>query len=175
MPIASPLLSNRGQDATIAAVGEGRFREAMRNVPAPTCIVSTIEAGEFHGTTVSAMCSLSLRPPLILVCLNEGSGLLQRVRRTREFTVTILSSRQIEVAEYFAKPGRPLGLPAAWRKSELGAPELAGATGWLSCSLYAEAPGGDHGVLMGLVADCSTSAALPAIYYARQFCEPTEI
>lgn len=156
-------------------VGENEFREAMRRLPAPTCVVSTIEEREFHGATVSAMCSLSLRPPLILVCLNEGSRLLERVRRTRAFTVTILSSQQAEMAEYFARPGRPLGLPAGWQLDDKGVPNLNGATGWLSCNLYAEAPGGDHGVLMGLVLDCSTSAALPAIYFDREFCEPTKI
>jgi flavin reductase (DIM6/NTAB) family NADH-FMN oxidoreductase RutF len=68
------------------------FRDVMSSVCSPVSVVTTHLDGEPFGTTVSAFASLSMSPPMVLVCLDESSDLLAAVRRTDRFGLNVLSS-----------------------------------------------------------------------------------
>src|SRR5437870_5774242 len=104
----------------------------MASVPAPVTIVTTVVDGRPHGSTVSSFASLSLDPPMVLVALDLGSGLLRLLRRTRRFAVNVLSSEQRELALAFARKGGDRFGEVAWSMSG-GLPRLAGVAAWLAC------------------------------------------
>jgi flavin reductase (DIM6/NTAB) family NADH-FMN oxidoreductase RutF len=81
------------------------FREALAAVAAPVAVVTSFHRERPHGTTVSAFCSLSLEPPLVLVSLDRGSDLLRMVRHSRRYGINVLSHDQEGIATRFARKG----------------------------------------------------------------------
>jgi flavin reductase (DIM6/NTAB) family NADH-FMN oxidoreductase RutF len=146
----------------------GRFLDTMARACSSVSVVTTHDAGRSHGTTVSAFCSLSAAPPMILVSLDNTSRLLSHIRSSGRFGVNLLASDQSDLARRFASKAEDkfdgLGhdLPG-------GVPRLPGAAGWVSCELHSELPGGDHTILLGTVTDAASSGLAPLTYYSRSF------
>lgn len=144
------------------------FRSAMAGVCTPVSVVTTIEAGRPHGTTVSAFASLSMTPPMLSVSLDLKSDLLKMLRRTRFFGLNVLASNQEEVARRFARKGSDDFLEVQWRK-ELGAARLNGAAAWVACTVADIVRGGDHVVVLGNVVATESSPTDPLTYHDRTF------
>lgn len=141
MTVAMPL----AQDTT-------DFRAAMASFPAGVTVITTSVEGRHSGTTVSAFSSLSLSPPLILVCLGSTSRTLDAVLKSRQFCVNILGAGQESLAYNFA---RSVGQAearfhdVAFDFSPAGLPVLRGCAATLECRLSERLPGGDHDILIG--------------------------
>lgn len=144
------------------------FRAAMAGVCTPVSIVTTVEAGRPHGTTVSAFASLSMSPPMVLVSLDNGSDLLAMVQRTGVFGLNVLGAGQSALALRFAKKGpEKFGL-TDW-SDERGAARLDGVASWVVCTVGQIVEGGDHQVLLGDVVAAEVTDAEPLTYHARTF------
>lgn len=144
------------------------FRAAMARVCTPVSVVTTIEDGRAHGTTVSAFTSLSMTPPMVLVSLDTGSDLLAMVQRSGTFGVNILSTGQAALALRFARKGADKFAGARWTTAG-GAARLDGASAWVSCSLTKLLPGGDHKILLGTVLAAEATDLEPLTYHAQTF------
>ena len=130
------------------------------------------------GMTANAFTSVSLDPPLVLVCVNRNASIHQAVLESGSFAVSMLSARQEHVARYFADHSRPRG-PAEFAAVDwspaprTGAPVLRGALAWLDCSLTAAYDGGDHAIFLGSVL---ASGAEPAqdvlLFFGGEFHRP---
>ncbi|UPT23374.1 flavin reductase [Thermobifida alba] len=140
----------------------------MAGVCAPVTVVTAMDDGTPHGTTVSSFSSLSLRPPMVTVALDRDSRLLVRILRTRRFGVNILGAGGEETARLFAGRRQDRFRRAAWRV-EHGLPRLGGVAGWAVCELHRAVPGGDHVLLMGLVAHADSTGAASLVYGNREF------
>ena len=81
------------------------FRAVMAGVATPVSVVTTLTDGRPHGTTVSAFASLSMDPPMVLVSLDRGSGLLARLAVGGVFGVNVLGRDQAPLALAFARKG----------------------------------------------------------------------
>lgn len=149
-------------------VGPEAFREALASVCTPVSVVTSHHDGRPHGTTVSAFCSLSLQPPMVLVSLDRASDLLAMVSRSGVFGVNVLSDGQQDLAVSFARKGVDKFDGVEWRL-ERGVPRIAGAATWLVCSLDQLAEGGDHLVAMGLVEHAESGPGDPLLYRHREF------
>jgi flavin reductase (DIM6/NTAB) family NADH-FMN oxidoreductase RutF len=105
--------------------------------------------------TASSVTSLSLDPPLVLVCVQRDSRILPMIRASRHYSVSFLSDHQRRVATHFALPERPSGTAQfhgiPHRVGRFGVPILSEAAAWLECGLWCEYPGGDHAIICGLV------------------------
>ncbi len=130
------------------------------------------------GMTANAFTSVSLDPPLILVCVNRNASIHQAVLESRSFAVSMLSARQEHVARYFADHSRPRG-PAEfaavdwWPAPSTGAPVMRGALAWLDCSLAAAYDGGDHAIFLGSVlASGAESAQDVLLFFCGEFHRP---
>ena len=145
-----------------------RFLDTMAGACSSVSVVTTVAAGVPHGTTVSAFCSLSVNPPMILVSLDNTSRLLRHVRDSGRFGLNLLASDQSDLARRFATKA---GDKFAGVGHDLagGAPRLSAAAGWVSCELHAELPGGDHTILLGTVSDAVSTGRTPLTYYSRSF------
>jgi flavin reductase (DIM6/NTAB) family NADH-FMN oxidoreductase RutF len=144
------------------------FREALAAVAAPVAVVTSFHGERPHGTTVSAFCSLSLEPPLVLVSLDRDSDLLRMVRQSRRYGINVLSHDQEEVATRFARKGADKFAEVPWTlDTEL--PRLDGTASWIACRLHDLVDGGDHVIAVGFVEHAEATPAHPLLYRQRQF------
>ncbi|HET9380247.1 MAG TPA: flavin reductase family protein [Streptomyces sp.] len=123
------------------------------------------------GMTVSAVTSVSARPPLLLACLREGSRTLAAIREHGVFGVHLLREEQHELAARFASPavtaaGRFAGTEPA---EVLGVPVLPGVLAWSVCLLEDVRGYGDHQVVVGRLAAVHVGGGRPLLWHDRTF------
>jgi flavin reductase (DIM6/NTAB) family NADH-FMN oxidoreductase RutF len=142
----------------------------MRSFPAGICVVTIEHEGTRTGLTVGSLVSLSLEPPLVGFALGTQAQLHELLRGAHEFAVSLLSGEQAALAQHFARSVPPIAL---WtgidvRDDVAGPPLLAGALGWLRCSLRSEQTVGDHTFFVGEVVWTEVGSREPALVYLRQ-------
>ena len=156
-----------------AELSASEFRQAMgRFATGVTVVTSLDDDGEPVGTTASAVTSLSLDPPLVLVCFDRASLTLQAIRSHGAFVVNVLATPQKQLSANFARRG----LAAAWdgvryRPGPTGSPRLDGVLAALECTVENRMPGGDHEIIVGRVHDVATSEhdAAPLLYWRGDY------
>ena len=146
----------------------GHFRKAMGSFAAGVTVVTVCHDGRLVGTTVSAFSSVSMDPPLVMVCLKRDSRTLAALSQAKAFCVNILASDQGDLAHRFAKSGADdrFALTAV-EAGVCGAPLLAGATAVVECELHAAHDGGDHEILVGRVLRVVTDETKTPLVYVR--------
>jgi flavin reductase (DIM6/NTAB) family NADH-FMN oxidoreductase RutF len=142
----------------------------MGQFPSGVTIVTTRDArGRPFGLTVSAFCSISLKPPLILVSIDNRSQSHQGFKETGLFGVSILSARQQDLARRFATHGREKLADQPWVVGRLGIPLLPGAVAHLECRVVRSTPAGDHRLYLGEVLLLAVAPGKPLLYHAGGF------
>ena len=152
-----------------ADVPAAEFRDAMGHFATGVTVVTSVGAdGAPVGTTANAVTSLSLDPPLVLVCFDLGSLTLQAIRGHGSFVVNVLAAAQRHLSANFARRG----LTAAWdgvrhRHGPTGSPRLEDVLAVLECTVEHCLPGGDHEIVVGRVRHAETSAtpADPLVFF----------
>jgi flavin reductase (DIM6/NTAB) family NADH-FMN oxidoreductase RutF len=141
-------------------------------------IMSTLQDGVAHAMTANAFTSVSLDPPLVLVCVDKGVRMHDAVLECGFWAVSVLADSHQAIAERFAKSGRDLHSQfddiATVPGPKTGCALIEGALSWLECRTWATYEGGDHTIVVGEV--ISLGAEVPAdpntlIYYAGQYRE----
>ena len=127
------------------------LRALFREVPSPVSVVTVDVAGQATGLTVDSIVPLSIEPPLVGLALRRHAALHELLREAGAFAISVLASGQEHLAQHFARGVPPIGL---WKGIEtkegaLEAPLLAGALGWIECSLASELEVGDHTFFVG--------------------------
>lgn len=131
------------------------FKRVMGHFLTGVTVVTTCSQGQIGGLTVSSFCSLSLDPPLILVCIDLTSSTLPLLRESKAFAVNILTSQQEYLSSGFATntPERfEHFCYAPYHAAATGAPILDDSLAFIDARMVAEYPGGDHVILIGEVA-----------------------
>jgi flavin reductase (DIM6/NTAB) family NADH-FMN oxidoreductase RutF len=160
-------------DVRAADVTTAQFREAMGRFATGVTVVTSVGAGgEPVGTTANALTSLSLDPPLILVCFDLGSLTLAAIREHGAFVVNVLGAEQRHLSANFARRG----LSAVWeqvrhRHGPTGTPRIEGVLAVLECTVEHSLPGGDHEIVIGRVRHVQTSPApvAPLVFYRGSY------
>lgn len=130
------------------------------------------------GMTANAFTSVSILPPLVLVCVNRSARVNRAILESGTFAVSVLSAHQEEVARYFADHSRPRGADefssVDWMPGpSTGSPVIAGAIAWLECDLAARYDGGDHVILLGSVQASGCGPAHDALlFFSGRFHRP---
>jgi flavin reductase (DIM6/NTAB) family NADH-FMN oxidoreductase RutF len=129
------------------------MRTVMGQFATGVCVVSTRRRDRSPvGTTVNAVTSVSLEPPLLLVCLARDSETLAAVTACKRFAVSILAESQREHSVRFAAKGeRARTHEVDFREHDLGLPCLPDALATIACRVSAFHPGGDHVIVLGEV------------------------
>lgn len=118
------------------------------------------------GLTVNAVSSLSLRPPLAIVCIDRASDSHDIIRDASAFAINILADGGERIARRFAEEeadGRFDGI--AWQPGTTGAPILDDALAWVDCRLTATHEGGDHTIFVGEVVAGDACEGTPLLFY----------
>jgi|SRR5690606_23494232 len=147
------------------------FLEVMRRFPTGVTIVATAEPDvEPVGLTVSSFTSVSLDPPLVLVCIDRASDTHDRLVGGSRFAVSVLSAGQSDVALRFAaEPAEGRFDAVSWRAGPKGQPLICGAAAWLECATHEVLPGGDHSIILGSVEASGIGDELSMIYHGGVF------
>jgi flavin reductase len=130
------------------------------------------------GMTANSFTSVSVNPPLILVCVNRSAAIHGALTQAGTFAVSVLSARQERVARYFADHGRPRGPDefdtVSWSPApRTGSPILHGALAWLDCALTGAYDAGDHVIVLGSVLDSGFGPEQDALlFFAGGFHRP---
>ncbi len=146
------------------------LKEAMARLAAGVVLVTNWVEGRPWGITVSSCTSLSMHPPLILVCIAEGAISAKAIMEQQSFGVSILTGEQIEIANRGAAPGQPKFIDELVRdEATMGSPVLRQALANIHCELYNAMNVGDHIVFVGEVREVSLGTSrVPLIYFERE-------
>jgi flavin reductase ActVB len=146
------------------------FREAMATFPSGVTIVTTADtAGRWWGFTATSFCSVSMDPPLVLVCLAKSAECHPAFEQASEWMVHVIHPDHAELALRFATRGASKFAEAGFVTGRHGLPVLPGACVTLHCTVHAVHPGGDHTILLGEVQNTVLGEELPAVYFRRRF------
>jgi 3-hydroxy-9,10-secoandrosta-1,3,5(10)-triene-9,17-dione monooxygenase reductase component len=147
------------------------WRAAMGYFPSGVTIVTTWDGEAPVGSTVSSFCSLSLDPPLLLVCLGRANPILAPLKQCGVFGVNILREDGHQLARWFGAPAQADRLdPSHYRPGARAAPQLEAAPVFIECTLEAAHDGGDHVIVVGRGARIEhTSSAPPLLYHKGGF------
>jgi flavin reductase (DIM6/NTAB) family NADH-FMN oxidoreductase RutF len=136
-------------------------------------IITTHLDGEVHGMTANAVTSVSLEPPLVLVCLDKAADSHDIIDRSGVYAVNILSGDQDELGWRFAVKDSPQAHHMAdvpHRVGATGSPIIDGCLAYLDCRVVERLPGGDHTVFMAEVVDAGLlDGSGPLIFYEGRF------
>lgn len=143
------------------------LRSVMACFPTGVTVVATRnEDGEPIGLTVNSFTSVSLEPPLVLVCIDHGSSSHDPILQAGSFTVSVLSAAQSEVAQRFATaPSEGRFDDVGWRSAPSGHPVVEGATAWLDCTIHEVITAGDHSILVGRAEACEWRDEAALVYH----------
>lgn len=143
-----------------------QFRQLLGRFATGVAVLTvTTPQGNPLGMTANSLSSVSLRPPLISVCVDREAEMHDAILTAREFVVNILSSPQETLARRFADQHEDRFDGIGYRLSPEGLVLLDGALAHIECIRQAEYPAGDHTIVMGRVAGGATSDGRPLLYY----------
>jgi len=169
------------------------FVEALGRIATGVTVVGSVDPGVDPGAdpgaggqsgwvaqTVSAMCSVSVDPPLILVCINRRSPINAVIERSRAFCVSALATQHDHVADTFA--GRPWPgkdrwdfTCGHWEPAPSGAPRLTDALAAFDCTVHSVVAAGTHLVYLGAVREVVGGVGAPLVYANRGYASPSPV
>ena len=150
------------------------FRAALgRFASGVTVITVKTPEDSVHGMTASSFCSVSLRPPLVLVCIDHLAETYLHLRERGQFGVSVLKQEQEALSEFFADPERNLDaarrLGIRYRAMKSGMPVLEEALANLDCRVVDAHAAGDHTIFVAEVREVLLGEGLPLLYVRGQY------
>lgn len=153
------------------------FRRVMGRLATGVTIVTTRTDDDVHGTTMSAVCSVSLQPQLVLVCVDHESDIHALIRESGVFAINVLHEEQADLAIELSHKGTPEQQAAhrlenlPHRNGETGAPLLDDSLAHVECRVENTIEAGDHTIYIGTViaGDVNSRADRPLLHYQGRY------
>lgn len=156
------------EDGVLSMFDSREFRSTVGQFATGVTVLGLTTANGVHGMTANSFTSVSLDPPLILVCVDKKNTTHRLIGEIKDFTVNILSSDQEEIARLYAGQQVESARPE-WRLDVADAPVLKGVLAWLDCTLEHAYDGGDHTIYVARVKKLSSSGGNPLIFFRGRF------
>jgi 3-hydroxy-9,10-secoandrosta-1,3,5(10)-triene-9,17-dione monooxygenase reductase component len=151
-----------------------RFREVFGRFATGVAVITSASPVGTGGMTANAICSLSMNPPLALVCFENRARTLPIVRDAGRFAVNVLAAHQEDIAGVFAsKLPESEKLEGVQHRFEQGVPIIDGSLAWAVCDLRELMPGGDHTIAIGEVVSLGLGAGEPLLWYGGRYHDAT--
>ncbi len=165
-------MSREGDRDRAEPVSSDEFRHACGRFATGVAIAGAMDPnGVPHGLTVNSFSSVSLNPPLILICLGHAIAAIDVFREARHFSLSVLRASQRAVSERFAAPLDNRFGSLAWRQGKTGAPLLDNTLAQIECVMVRRVSMGDHDIFIGQVTAVSVERGEPLIYFASEYRE----
>ncbi len=150
------------------------FRAALgRFASGVTVITVQTPENNIHGMTASAFCSVSLRPPLVLVCVDHLAETYLHLRERGQFGVSVLKQEQEALSEFFADPERnpdaARRLGVAYKAMKSGIPVVENTLANLDCRVVDAHSAGDHTIFVAEVREVLLGEGLPLLYFRGRY------
>jgi flavin reductase (DIM6/NTAB) family NADH-FMN oxidoreductase RutF len=150
------------------------FKQSMRLLAGGVCILATKHDGEWHGLTMTAVCSLTADPPSLIACVNRDAGAHRGICSSKRVSVNVLSGDQMGLAELFSSStvkGPDRFDERQWTPMASGVPALIDALAVLDCEIMQETTLGQHSVFFCEVKSARLQpGSNPLVHFDRQFC-----
>jgi len=147
-------------------IDKTELRRVMGHFPTGVTVITTFsKAGALHGLTANAFTSVSLVPPLVLVCVDKKAESYPCFEESKCFTVNFLADDQEDLSRRFATTGGDKFEGVGYRMGANQAPILNGALAYLECKVVAAHEGGDHTIYVGEIEQAETREAKPLLFY----------
>ena len=151
-------------------VTSAEFRRACGRFATGVTIASVMDSqGLPHGLTVSSFVSVSLEPPLILICLGHAVTVIDLFRSAAHFGINVLAENQQPLSECFARQGCDRFDGLEWYRGESGVPLLPGVLAAIECAVEQRITAGDHDILVGRMVRGRVADGAPLIHYASRY------
>jgi flavin reductase (DIM6/NTAB) family NADH-FMN oxidoreductase RutF len=156
------------------SLSPSEFRQAMGCFATGVTIVTLDLEGEVHGMTANAFSSVSLDPPLVLVCVDHRTKTHTHLHAKKRFGVNVLCEDQRAISEYYARPDRThehaeTEAGARFERTVHGTPRLQGALAYLECRLHSAEDAGDHTIFIAEVEDVVVQEGDPLLFYRGKY------
>ena len=155
------------------AVDKAEFRQALGHFAAGVTVVTAAFDGQRGGITVTAFTSLSLDPPLVLICIDKRARMHDRFRVGGHFAVNMLAADQELASREFATSAGDPFAEIGYRDGASGAPLLEGALCSIECQVVEQLAGGDHTIFVGQVEATHVREGKPLLYFRGGYCQLT--
>ncbi len=143
-------------------IDQMELRKALGAFVTGVTVVTTREAdGTPRGFTANSFTSVSLDPPLVLICIGTSALSLPVFQTCGHFAINILAEDQTETSSVFASKAPDKFEQAAWHPGPQGSPVIDGAAAWLECAMHSQVEAGDHVILIGRVIGFDHSPSNP--------------
>jgi flavin reductase (DIM6/NTAB) family NADH-FMN oxidoreductase RutF len=152
-------------------IDDAHFKEAMSRFASGVTVVTTEHEGVLFGMTVASFASLSLHPPLVLVCVAKAAKSHEAIRATGKFGVSILAHTQADLSGRFASKTEDKFAGVSYHRGENGVPLLDGAVCTLECRVHEQFVSGDHSIFTGEVLEAQVTDDAPLAYYRSAYRE----
>jgi flavin reductase (DIM6/NTAB) family NADH-FMN oxidoreductase RutF len=165
-------MSSEGDRNRAEPVSSDDFRRACGRFATGVAIAGAMDAkGVPHGLTVNSFSSVSLDPPLILICLGHAIAAIDVFREARHFGLSVLRANQRALSERFAAPMDNRFDSLAWRKGKAGSPLLDDVLAQIECATVRRFSAGDHDIFIGEMTSAAVDQGEPLIYFASEYRE----
>ena len=142
------------------------FRAALGRFSCGVTILTALDAkGRDHGMTVSAFCSVSLEPALVLVCIGHDASMHELMMRAEHVGISVLSAGQEALSRRFADPETDRFDGIGYTRGEKGVALLDDALVHLECDVIARHEAGDHTIIVCAVDRAEPFDGRPLLYY----------
>ncbi|HUK32709.1 MAG TPA: flavin reductase family protein [Vicinamibacterales bacterium] len=152
------------------AVDKNEFRRVLARFAAGVTVVTTRGGDDKpYGLTATAFTSVSLVPPLVLVCIGKDSESYPHFLASKVFAVNFLRHSQEVLSQHFAAKGGDKFAHKRWTTEATGAPILADVLGWVDCRIIQSHDAGDHTIHVGEVEAAQAHDDAPLLHYAAKY------
>jgi flavin reductase (DIM6/NTAB) family NADH-FMN oxidoreductase RutF len=156
------------------SLGPTEFRNAMGCFATGVTIITLDLQGEVHGMTANAFASVSLDPPLVLVCVDHSARTHAHLHAKKRFGVNVLAESQRVISEYYARPVHTHGhaeeeAGARFERTAQGTPILCAALAYLECKLQSAQEAGDHTIFIAEVEDVVVRQGDPLLFFRGKY------
>jgi flavin reductase (DIM6/NTAB) family NADH-FMN oxidoreductase RutF len=148
------------------ALDQVAYRQAIAHFATGVTVVTTVADGRAAGMTASAVCSVSLQPVLLLVCVSNRLPTHEALQNSGRFAVNVLAEGHDDLARRFSTPS-PHKFDGVELRAEFELPVLSDAMAYFLCDVHERFPGGDHSIFIGEVTDCACVAGRKPLLYFR--------
>ena len=156
------------------SLSPAEFRKAMGSFGTGVTIITLDWEGEVQGMTANAFASVSLDPPLLLVCVDHNARTHAHMHAKKRFGINILAAHQREISEYYARPVHTHEhaeeeAGARFDRTAQGTPILHGALAYLECRLQSAEEAGDHTIFIAEVEDVVVRQGEPLLFFRGKY------
>jgi len=152
------------------AIGAEEFRHVLSHFASGVTVVTTWDKdARPTGLTVSAFASVSLQPPLVLICVDHQAQSYPALRASDRFAVNVLAAEHEAVSRRFAASEPEKFSAADYQLGRLGLPLLPEALAHLECRKVHAYPGGDHTIFVGEVESAQARPGEPLLYFRGEY------